>query len=214
MQSVRAIICFNGGSAGDFLKLACNQQLNPGVEYYMSDRGMIEMPHDFKDFTNAVFNKTRSWAEVNTVAVSPVDNTHFYFEEFKSLTKNLFYIDYPNSVNSTVVDLYANKRVQDLGLLVSRVKSTLPVPMQRYVNEHTVKDICQIRWKRNIDGWRSNPDLCAVQLTDFFDFEKLTKIVTQVTGSAITNFSGLRALHTGWTEKNKHVQQIFEQANH
>lgn len=214
MPSIQSIICFNGGSAGDFLKLACNQQIDPNFDYTLSKLGMVELSHNFKDFTNAVFNKTKTWDDIASVDVDQIDNTHFYLDEFKTLAKHLFYIDYPDSMNSTIVDLYATKRVRNHSVLTQRVKLTLPLPLQRYVNESNAKEICQVRWKRNLETWRNNPDLAAIQLKDFFNFEKLSDIVACVSGQTKLDLTKLQVLHSAWVEKNSQMQLKFEQIVH
>jgi hypothetical protein len=210
MSGIRSIICFNGGSAGDFLKLACNQQLGTCVNYTISTQGMVEISHNFKDFTDAVYNQKKSWDSFDSAEFSTVENSHFYLEEFKPLTGNLFYIDYPDILGSTVVELYATKRVKDHSRLVESVKSTLPAPMQKYVNDSNVKEICEVRWKRNLQSWRENSDLNAVNLVDFFDFERLSTVVTTITGQDLLDFEKLRSLQNDWLRNNSAIRQILE----
>jgi hypothetical protein len=212
MSGIRSIICFNGGSAGDFLKVACNQQLGTSVNYTISTQGMVEISHNFKNFADAVYNQKKSWESFDSVKFSIIENSHFYLEEFKSLTDNLFYIDYPDILGSTVVELYATKRFRDHNRLVESVKSTLPSPMQKYVNSSNVKEICEVRWKRNLQSWRENSNINAVNLVDFFNFERLSTVITSIIGQELLDFEKLRSLQNDWLRKNSTIRQILEKS--
>lgn len=206
MQRIQSVICFNGGSAGDFLKLACNQQIDPEVNYTISKSGMVLISNDFKNFANDVYDKNKTWNDIESVEISQIENSHFYLEEFKTLADRLFYIDYPESLDSVVVDVYTRKRVQNCQALVKRVKPTLPPPLQQYVNENNVKEICKIQWRKNLNAWRKNTNLAPIQLKDFFDFEKLSAIVAYVSGQTTLDLIKLHELYKCWTEKNSQLK--------
>ena len=111
MRPVRSIIIYNGGAAGDFLKSVCIDQLGASADYEINSEGMMESrQHYFKDFVETCYNNgPNSISQLDYSQTSPVENSHFYFESLQSVTDSLFYIDYPDQLQSEILKLYRKK---------------------------------------------------------------------------------------------------------
>ena len=85
MPTIQAIICFNGGSAGDFLAGTCSEQLLGSSTYVITNTGMAETSSKFKHTTKAdYYNKNTS---VNLSNTLPVENTHFYLDYYPQISR-------------------------------------------------------------------------------------------------------------------------------
>ena len=84
MRPIQAIICFNGGSAGDFLAGICSEQLSGLLTYTITNTGMAETSSKFKHATKAdYYNKN---ASVNLSNTLPVENTHYYLDYYPQIS--------------------------------------------------------------------------------------------------------------------------------
>ena len=87
MPTIQSIICFNGGSAGDFLAGICSEQLLGVTPYKIFNNGLAELSHKFKKA--AEVNYYSSDASVNVSNTLPVENTHFYLDYYPQISHKL-----------------------------------------------------------------------------------------------------------------------------
>ena len=208
MPTIQAIICFNGGSAGDFLAGTCSEQLLGLSTYVITNTGMAETSSKFKHTTKAdYYNKNTS---VNLSNTLPVENTHFYLDYYPQISRKLFYIDYPDAISRDIVNIFMFKRfANDPALMADFMKPLYPEPMQSKLNAINVVDACKINWIKNIKSWRNNTLLEPLYLQDLFDRLTFYNMVETVCQCKIKDYGTLSAGYDSWISKNDRLRQLF-----
>ena len=208
MQTIQAIICFNGGSAGDFLAGICSEQLLGVAPYKIFNNGLAELSSKFKN-TTAVdyYNNDMS---VDLSNAMPIENTHFYLDYYTKIARKLFYIDYPDAISRDIVNIYMFKRfANDPELMADFVKKSYTEPMRAKLNVTNVIDACKINWIKNIKSWRNNTQLEPVYLQDMVNRSTFYNIVETVCQCKIKDYGTLSAGYDNWISKNDRLRQLF-----
>jgi hypothetical protein len=205
---MQSIICFNGGSGGDFLKSLCLQK---DINYQITDAGMIEFnDHYFKSITEKIYDKKATVSDIDFDRVWKVDNSHYYFDFFNAISKNVYYIDYPDILTSHIIKTYINKRHnQDISLFLQRHLQSIPEPLRARVTVETAFRTFEILWMKNLSRWRNNKNLTAIDLKDLFDIDLVCNIVEQLQGHPINDLALLTSAHAIWISKNQNLHQLF-----
>lgn len=208
MQTIQAIICFNGGSAGDFLAGVCSDQLLGSSTHEISNIGVAELSSKFKHVTKiGYYNKD---ASVDLSDVMPVENTHFYLDYYPSIARKLFYIDYPDEIARGIVNIFMIKRFDnDPEQMANFMKQWYTTPLQSKLNASNVVDACRINWTKNVRSWRNNPLLEPLYLRDYFDRSLFYNMVETVCQCKIKNYKTLNASYDSWISKNDQLRQLF-----
>jgi hypothetical protein len=208
MQSIQSIICFNGGSAGDFLAGVCSEQLLGKSTYQLRNSGLAQLSSTFKDITEA--NYYGNTVAVNLTNTLPVENTHFYLDYYPQIAHKLFFIDYPDNITRNIVEIFMLKRYNnDPRIFAESFKQSFIEPIRTKINQYNILDVCIIDWTKNIKTWRNNPLLTPVYLQDYFDRPLFYNIVETVCQSKITNSEKLAISYDNWISKNEHLRQLF-----
>jgi hypothetical protein len=100
MYCIQAIICYVGGSGGDFLKTLCLQQFKTDIklEHNVTDTGLVlHNRRYFKDITLDYCNTNIVPEVFDWSQVDPVENSHHYFDWFTTLAEKFYYIDFLKS---------------------------------------------------------------------------------------------------------------------
>lgn len=202
---------FTGGSGGDFLKMLCCRQLYPEFNFQLTPAGMIDFnDHYFKDNSQRFFEGDQSQLDYDRVHL--VDNSHYYLENYANIADQLFFIDYPDSIVEVIVDIYIKKRFSgDLELFFNDHYSSLPETMKKYVNKENLVQISPTLWLKQLKVWRENTVLTPVQLSDFFNSQKLKIACETIMQSPIRDTALFDNDHNEWLEKNQKLIEIFTQ---
>jgi hypothetical protein len=208
MPAIQAIICFNGGSAGDFLAGICSEQLTGVTAYEINSYGRASISNTFKHTTTAdYYNKNASVDLSNTL---PIEKTHYYLDYYPQIARKLFYIDYPDAISRGIVNMYLFKMFNnDTALLADFIKKTYAEPMQSKLNANNIVDVCKINWIKNLRSWRNNPQLEPLRLQDYFDRSIFYNMVETVCQCKIKNYETLSAGYDNWISKNDQLRQLF-----
>jgi hypothetical protein len=206
MSTIRSIIVFNGGSAGDFLRTVCLEQLDNFGRYSINHVGMIATSLEdnyFKELCKRQ-QKTNQLQTLDQARCFAIENAHTYYDWFRDLTANLFYIDHDDSISTQVAQAFVDKRTPDnFESWVQRIMPNhTPPSMLSQITQDNFADILSIFWKRNIREWQSNPALTPIPFRDLFDLSSLTHWVEQLCGQPISNPDQLSATHQAWLSKN------------
>lgn len=210
MHRVQSMICYVGGTGGDFLKTLCLQQLdlNTSVECNITDTGLVLHNRRYfrdicVDYKNVVPN-ILDWSQVD-----PVENSHYYFDWFVELAEKFYYIDFPESAAVGIVDVYIAKRHQsNLMHFVEAHKQTLPVWAQQRVTEHNARQFFSTLWLKQVHIWKTVPNMQTIALADFFNRQNLINVVQQLTQTPIRDFDKFDQTFTTWTEKNSVLKKL------
>jgi len=208
MQSIQSIICFNGGSAGDFLAGMCSEQLLGKATYEIRANGMSQLSSTFKSMTKAnYYSDTVPDSLENTL---PVENTHFYLDYYPEIARQLFYIDYPDDLARDIVQIFMIKRFNNNPALLSDfIKESYAEPLRSKINSDNILDVCKINWLKNVRSWRSNARLKPLYLKDYFDQSSFYHMVETVCQCKIQNHDALALGYSDWISKNAQLKQLF-----
>lgn len=208
MQCIQSIICFNGGSAGDFLAGMCSEQLLGESTYQIRANGLAQLSSTFKSVTKANYYSNSIPTDLSCTL--PVENTHFYLDYYPRIAHKLFYIDYPDDMASDIVEIFMIKRfANDRTALADFIKESYTEPMRSKITADNIIDVCKINWTKNVKSWRANDLLEPLYLGDYFDRDKFYSIVETVCQSKIKNLNALSAGYNEWIGKNDQLRQLF-----
>jgi hypothetical protein len=208
MPVIQAIICFNGGSAGDFLAGICSEQLLGVAPYKIFNNGLAELSHKFKNATEV--NYYSSDALVDLSKAMPVENTHYYLDYYPQIAQKLFYINYPDEISQDIVNIFMFKRfANDTERMSNFMKQSYTGPMRSKLNASNIIDACKINWTKNIRSWRNNPLLEPLHLRDLFDRSTFYNMVETVCQCKIKDYGTLSAGYDSWISKNDRLRQLF-----
>lgn len=212
MNKCRAVICFNSGSGGDFLKAICNEQLQPsGLTHYVHCDGTVDIANNsFKQAIEKIYYNKLGTGAIFDIPLELVENTHYYIEELKEVTTNLFYIEYPDDVTEHIIKSYVNKRLMgDQTIFFDSFKSTLSESLQDKLTVDNLYVISKIKWSKNIKAWRANTSLQPVALEDFFDPGKFQRIVKTITSLDKLDEDMFLKTYNLWIKNNNYLKEIF-----
>lgn len=209
MQPIQSIICFTGGSAGDFLAGVCSEQLLGMSTYQIKENGMVSLSNSiFKSITKK--NYYTQSVQTDFPDSLPVENTHFFLDFYPDITHRLFYIDYPNNIVGDIVEVYMKKRFNnDRQLLSDYVCQSYAEPLKSKITKDTVIDVCKINWLRTIRAWQNNSLLSPVYLKDYFDRQKFYSIIETICQCKIKDYKKLSVSYDNWISKNNQLSQLF-----
>jgi hypothetical protein len=206
------MICYVGGTGGDFLKTLCLQQLNSDVlvECDITDTGLVlHNRRYFRDICVDYYNNNTVSHNLNLSQVDPVENSHYYFDWFPNLVEKFYYIDFPESATVGIIDVYVTKRHQhNLMHFVEAHKQTLPDWAQQRITEHNAYQFFSAMWVKQLRKWKAMNNMQAINLADFFNRQNLINIVQQLTQQPVKNFDKFDYTFTRWTEKNISLKKL------
>jgi len=207
VRPIRSIICFNPGSAGDLLKALCLD----ASQYQLESHGGILLKNQyFKTFTEKVYYQTAEQQDINFELVHQVDNTHFYMDFYNNISEQVFYINYAYHLQIEILSAVNRKRYHNnWDEFISYHFYSIPAPLQKYISTKNAVEVFNIMWFKNLKEWRSNKKLIPIELADFFQYDAMKKIVENVTGKKITNFSEFDHTYHTWIKLNSDLLDLF-----
>lgn len=202
MQSIQAIICYNGGSAGDLIKklaLLCHN-VDTGTVH---DNGMVTLSQYFKQFFIEAYYKNTKLNNINWTQISKIENSHFYSDQFVEIAQRLYFIDYPEDINSVILSEYVRKRhCGSWTKFLEMNIGTLPEVVRDKVNLSNCQQVFEIQWLKNIKSWRQNTMLKPIQFYDLLKKETILSVIEEVSGSNVKNMDRFDDVYTKWLETN------------
>ena len=84
--------------------------------------------------------------------------------------------------------------------------------LRHYITPYNITKVVIINWNKNLKAWRTNTRLSPINLEDFFDLEKFTRIVSSVSKLSIDqlNHELLCSQYYQWQTKNQELQGMFK----
>jgi hypothetical protein len=212
MQSIQSIICYTGGSGGDFLKLLClSQHKDQNINFQINSNGLTLISnHYFKLQCEKSFIDNKICpADLNFDYVNPIENTHHFLDWFTGITNKIYFIDYDDSCASSVLQTYINKRFNNnITDFITMHTKTLPQWSQNIVNEHTALKIFSMRWTKQLQAWRQESRLEPINLSDFFVYSKIKNIVQNIVNDEILNQTLFDDIYYSWVNRNHYLQEL------
>jgi hypothetical protein len=206
-NSKKSIIVFNGGSAGDFLKALCLEQLQP-TNYNLTEFGQVVFHVEyFKSITKQHNTCTQHLLDIDLTKINDVDNTHYYFTWYDSFAKS-YYIDYPDNMHSDIINLYFHKaHNNNINSFYDCHIKSVPDVFKSYATPNNILEISMISWRKNLKSWRNNSKLTKINLVDFFEINKMKSIVEQLCNCSINNTHLFLQSWQSWVDKNKSLEE-------
>lgn len=206
MSIIQSIIIFNGGSAGDFLRTVCLEQLDNFDRYSVNSTGMIVTSLEdnyFKELCKRQ-QKTNQQHSLDFDRCLTIENAHCYYDWFQDITTNLFYIHHDDSISTKVAQAFVDKRKPDnFDSWVQRIMPNhTPPSMLSQINQDNFADILSIFWKKNLRDWQSNSALTPIPFKDLFDSASITQWVERLCNQPISDPDRLANTHQAWLNKN------------
>lgn len=205
MSTVRSIIIFNGGAVGDFLRVACLQQLNNFDRYRFDVNGCTIYPlaYNYLKELCKEEQRTNQHQSVDISRCFEIENAHNYCPWFQQLTSNLFYIHHNDNDTLPIVEAFIRKRPEiDFDLWVKTMSSHIPSELLDKINPENYRDVLSIFWKKNIRCWQANSLLTPIPFRDLFEISTLTNWVERLCGQPLSNPDQLASMHQAWLDKN------------
>ena len=210
MYNIQSIICYNGGSGGDFLKALCCKQYNNEnqLNFEFSKHGHTRFAnHYFKTYCQENYHNCQQQQVPLTLDITnvyPVENTHHFHKWFKTITPDIYFIDYPDHAAEELVNIYLQKPHQgDIKKFLQHQKTSLPSWAQNKLDDKNFGQIFSILWTKQIKVWRKDNDMTALNLIDFFDIKKLQIIVERITKMPIQDFGEFSVFFEKWSCSNQ-----------
>jgi hypothetical protein len=212
MRNIQSIIVFNSATAGDFLTSLCWSQLNlSNTLYNQQDSGRIKIKNMyFKDTTRQLFYNPDLDIEFDYSKIFPVENSHYWIDCYSNIAEQCFFIDYPDSVQPGILDIYLEKvfdnnvqKMLDLNL------PNLHPYLAAKTTVYNIVDILNVQWLKNIKAWRENSNLSAIKLEDFFNKTAVEKIVKMLINRDISDQPRFDEIYKTWIGKNSKLMQLF-----
>jgi hypothetical protein len=212
MPFIRSIILFNGGSAGDLLKAACLEQIYQRSLHNLDNKGMVNLNHDyFKDFCRDFFHRRVTLSDLIRDRMHTVENTHYYLDIFSEIAMKVFYIDYPDSAQTTIMKAYLGKRFNNnIDLFFKEHFATIPDQFTSKIDCNNIISVCDILWINNLRSWRDKPNLEAIQFKHILNFDLFSAAIEKICQFSLNNKDKLHTTHTNWLESNTMLKNYFK----
>lgn len=211
MGPIQSIIVYNGGSAGDFLKSVCVEQLGYGSVHTLTNKGMTEFSHHyFKYLTDCwCAEKFQQPIKIDNTLVYPVENTHYYNDCYKQITDHVFYIDYPEESQSLIIELYIRKRWQnDYSGVLRHHRTAIPKHLQKFVKMENIIPVLNTLWIKNLKTWRSS-ELKKIDICQLLDYNLLVSTVEDIIQQPLIDPVQLKTTYQKWIDKNQDLVNFF-----
>lgn len=211
MRHIQAIVVFNSATAGDFVTGLCWSQLNINNKINLEQSGRMVISNAyFKSITSQMYHNPDQDLQFDYNKIFSVENSHYWLECYPAMAKQLVFIDYPEHIQSDIMQIYLEKVYDNdkQKMLDVNLPHQHPYIAQRISVENIVK-ILNIQWLKNIKAWRKNCHLQPIQLADFFDKSKMQNTVKMLIGQNITDQSKFDQVYNSWRQRNTRLEKLF-----
>jgi len=212
MCHIRSIIVFNSATAGDFLTSLCWSQLDVSANLFdqkQSGRMTIQNFY-FKDITTKMHHNPDCDLKLDFSRVFPVENSHYWLECYKDIADRCVFIDYPKNIQPYIIEIYLEKVFKnDKQKMIDLNLPNLHPYIASQVSVHNINEILNIQWQKNINGWRDNPNLSAINLNDFFDPHATKRMVEKLINQPLTDEHKFDIIYKNWINRNKKLSELF-----
>jgi hypothetical protein len=212
MRSIRSIVVFNSATAGDFLTSLCWSQLQLASSWFQQeDSGRMKINnHYFKNITTEMFYDPAMPVEIDESQVFPVENSHYWVECYKTIADRSVFIDYPEHVQTQLMQLYLEKVFNnDKQKMLERNLPYQHPYIAKKITVDNLEKILNIHWQKNIRAWRNNPNMSAIYLSDFFDSNKIQRIVSNLIQQDVSDQDRFDQIYNNWILRNSKLSALF-----
>ena len=174
MNYPKIIVLFIGGTHGEFLKNCYNIFNNKKIRP-ISSTGHSPISSQFKEENMSLFYNGKSGKHT----LNQFDNfevVHCWYNEYLEYTSKFYYIDYPDHLASTLIDLFMYKTKKDNNTIIKYLRNNLPENIGKKINELNWKDIFIKSINRCKSKYLLQKSIKRIDIFDIYNLEKLKKI--------------------------------------
>jgi hypothetical protein len=211
MQSIQSMICFVGGSGGDFLKSVCLQQVNPDYKFDIDQNGMVINQNYFKNFCKSIYHGQENFSDIDWNRVSIIENSHHVLPWFFDMIPQVFFIDYPDTAHSEILSIFVQKRLKgQIHTLKDLLKQSLSTNLHKFLKDDNLLKSGEILWRKQISIWRNTQGLEPIHICQIIDKESLIQLVCKILSKTEINENLLYETHQQWVENNPRLIGYFK----
>lgn len=209
LQDINAIILFNGGTFGDMLKQACIIELNISKNTTIQTTGAVHLNNfnnSFKWITESSSNNILHTLKNKVHNFYPVENTHYFHEEYKSFCNNIFYIEYNNNDNNIIANAYLQKKIFNEDFLLDFTKKQIQERIKIDYNNISTKLLSQYiisNWAKQIKYFRSL-NLVPIYIYDLLVHDSFIDTLKRILNKdTLDNYHTIIKLWSSWKNNNE-----------
>jgi hypothetical protein len=216
MCPVQSIICYAGGTGGDFLKSMCLQQLNSEEHTWAtiakSGQAIFKDLY-FKQF--CIHDYTRPDTDqlplnLDLTKINPIENSHYYFNWFSKLTNKVYFIDYPEHCTAEIIKIYIQKEQSgDITRFINYHKNTLPEWAQSKLTEDNAIQIFSTQWIKQLNIWRAMSSLTPIDIKKFFSLQEFQQLIENLIDQSITDIDKFNSTYSKWIKYNTRLKNLL-----
>ena len=164
----------------------------------------------FKKITQESFYNPKKKINFDFSQVFQVENSHYWLDQYSNIANRCVYINYPSEIQQDIMQIYIEKVFDNS---VQKMLDYSIVDQTPYIaskmNVDNVIKILNIQWLKNINAWKQNNQLTAIELKDFFIKSKIESIVEMLIDGKISNQQKFNELYSNWVGTNSKLKSLF-----
>jgi hypothetical protein len=163
----------------------------------------------FKSTIEEIYKNNLTTSDIDLFKVQEVENSHYYLPFFNDIANKVYYIDYPDNLNSIILDTYINKRWHgaDDAFLNAHITS-IPFTLRKNITANNVRKTFEVLWLKHLKIWRTINNIEAINFKDLFNINQTTQLVELLTQKPITNKELFNSTYQTWQRKNQNLIQL------
>jgi len=134
-----------------------------------------------------------------------IENTHYYNDTLKKITKNIHYISYPDELNELVANRYYEEKVLKCSGTYNRtldtIAQTLNIPKDKITHKLLLAYLIK-SWKEQLKNF-SLSDMQPYLINNLFDLNCLLNSIQSITKQQVCNEEQISKIWHHWYNKNK-----------
>lgn len=217
LKDIQSIIVFNGGSFGDFLKGACHIAYDHTMtmDFVLKENSAIEINSTDRVYQDLCFKMSVKHSNEDLLGTlnsrlqyfEPIENSHYYQEEFHQFCNHIMFIDYKLEHNDIIASAYINKKLLDpqYPYLLKQTREDISrhfnLPIDKITNQVLQKYIAAT-WRKQLLYLRSL-HLDQINLYDLLSYSTLAKLVERITRKPVQNEMALYEFWINWAAANE-----------
>lgn len=209
--SKKIIIFAQGGTHGDFLYSCCQLVSSEDRKTTVDKRGRIHLENSkFKKNNLNYYQKGKKLA-IDTASGDGIEMCHIWYEEFKKLPADYYYIHYEDEQIELIKKMFLEKVFDgNKDLAINDVKKYLPDTLANKITKYNIDDILTMFYKNSIKKYKQQPNIKCIKITDLYNFDSLVAILKNMNIYQTAKSNDLKKFHAEWKDKNKeYIEQIL-----
>ena len=212
MNYPKIIVLFIGGTHGEFLKncynIFNNKKIRPN-----STTGHSPITSQFKEENMYLFYKGKS-GKHSLNQFDEFEVVHCWYNEYLKYTSKFYYIDYPDHLASTLIDLFMYKTKRDKNTIIKYLKDNMPKDIGKKINDSNWKEIFIKSINRCKSKYLLQKNIKRIDIFDIYNLEKLEKIFKDMGIYNNKYKEDFKKYYNKWLNKNNYfIERLTSEQN-